>query len=63
LIRIETSAIDVQPLGFSIAEWRGFMLNGIDGAWTDEATRQAWRAAWSAAWSAEFDGLVAALPD
>ncbi|MEA3085469.1 MAG: hypothetical protein QOC89_3166 [Paraburkholderia sp.] len=35
------------------------MLNGIDGAWTDEATRQAW----SAAWSAEFDGLVAALPD
>lgn len=44
--------------GFSIAELRQFMLNGIDGAWIDEATRHAWRTAWGA----EFDALAAALP-
>ncbi|MBU9178626.1 adenosine deaminase [Burkholderia gladioli] len=43
--------------GFGIEALREFMLNGIDGAWVDEATRQAWRADWGP----EFDRLAAAL--
>lgn len=43
--------------GFSIAELRQFMLNGIDGAWIDEATRNTWRAAWGT----EFGALAARL--
>jgi hypothetical protein len=33
------------------------MLNGIDGAWVEEAQKHAWREAWAA----EFDGLKGAL--
>ena len=35
----------------------GFMINGIDGAWTDDTTRRQWRAEWTA----EFDRLRATL--
>ncbi|MBL0089578.1 MAG: adenosine deaminase [Ideonella sp.] len=28
--------------GFSLDELRGFMLNGLDGAWIDQGTRQRW---------------------
>lgn len=33
------------------------MLNGIDGAWIDDATKAAWRAAWAP----EFDALATTL--
>lgn len=41
-------------LGFSIAQLKSFMINGIDGAWVDEATKEAWKKAWCV----EFDGLA-----
>ena len=43
----------VRDFGFGVDDLRGFMLNGIDGAWVDESTRRRWRADWSA----EFDAL------
>jgi len=46
----------VQDFGFGVDDLRGFMLNGIDGAWIDAATRARWRHDWSA----EFDRLRAA---
>ena len=33
----------VRDFGFSIDDLRGFMLNGLDGAWMDAGTRRAWR--------------------
>lgn len=46
----------VRDFGFGVADLRGFMLNGIDGAWVDDGTRRRWRADWGA----EFDRLSAA---
>ena len=43
--------------GFGIDDLRGFMLNGIDGAWIDDSTRARWRADWTG----EFDALAAKL--
>jgi adenosine deaminase len=40
--------------GFDLAALRGFMLNGIDGAWVDGPTKTQWRSAWTR----EFDALV-----
>lgn len=37
--------------GFSLDDLRGFMLNGLDGAWIDDSTRRVWRGLWGA----EFD--------
>lgn len=45
-----------RDFGFSIDDLRGFMLNGIDGAWIDAGTRARWRQDWAA----EFDTLRAA---
>jgi len=47
----------VRDFGFSIDELRGFMHNGLDGAWIDDVQRRQWRAQWSA----EFDTLRLAL--
>ena len=47
----------MREFGFGIDDMRAFMLNGLDGAWIDEATRQAWRAEFSAT----FDALRARL--
>ncbi|MDH7794070.1 MULTISPECIES: adenosine deaminase [unclassified Beijerinckia] len=44
--------------GFAIDDLKNFMLNGIDGAWIDEETKQQWRRDWPA----EFDVLAQALP-
>lgn len=44
-------------LGLGLAELRQFMVNGIDGAWVDEQTKQIWKTNWLA----EFDSLVAAI--
>jgi adenosine deaminase len=38
---------------------RAMMLNGLDGAWMEDTTRQAWRASWTAT----FDALFSRLQD
>jgi adenosine deaminase len=43
--------------GFGIDDLRGFMLNGIDGAWVDTTTQESWRTQWAS----EFDALAATL--
>lgn len=53
-------AMMVRDFGFGLDALRGFMHNGLDGAWIDDGTRRDWRAQWSA----EFDALRARLaPD
>ena len=47
----------MRDFGFGLDELRGFMLNGIDAAWIDEAQRRGWRAEWAA----RFDSLRARL--
>ena len=50
----------VRDFGFSLDDLRGFMLNGLDGAWMDDTLRKRWRAEWPA----RFDALRAdLLPD
>lgn len=44
-----------RDFGFGLDDLRGFMLNGLDGAWIDEGTRRQWRAEFSSA----FDRLAA----
>lgn len=50
-------AMMVQHFGFGLADLRGFMLNGLDGAWLDDGTRQQWRAEFAQT----FDHLAATL--
>nr|WP_246541707.1 adenosine deaminase [Collimonas antrihumi] len=45
--------------GFGLDQLREFMLNGLDGAWIDEQTRQQWRTEWSAS----FDALRSRLAE
>ena len=47
----------VRDFGFSIDDLRGFMGNGLDGAWMDNATRRLWRANFEQ----RFDALRAQL--
>jgi adenosine deaminase len=42
-------------LGCAIADLRGFLLNGLRGAWIDDATRRLW----ARQWTAQFDALAA----
>jgi adenosine deaminase len=49
----------VADFEFGLDDLRGFMLNGLDAAWIDEARRTAWRAEWPR----EFDSLRAQLRD
>jgi len=44
-----------RDFGFSLDQLREFTVNGIDGAWVDEAQKRRWRADWLA----EFDALRA----
>ncbi|MDO5086371.1 MAG: adenosine deaminase [Comamonadaceae bacterium] len=46
-----------QDFGFGLDDLRQFMLNGVEGAWVDDATRRDWRTRFAA----EFDGLRAQL--
>jgi len=46
-----------RDFGFGLDELRGFMHNGLDGAWIDDTQRRAWRTQWSF----EFDALRARL--
>ena len=46
----------VRDFEFNLDDLRGFMHNGLDGAWLGEAQRREWRGEWSA----QFDALRAA---
>ncbi|MBB3177694.1 adenosine deaminase [Variovorax sp. Sphag1AA] len=48
----------VRDFGFGLDDLRGFMINGLDGAWIDDSLRRQWRTQWTA----EFDALRARLP-
>ncbi|WP_137896778.1 adenosine deaminase [Ramlibacter sp. 2FC] len=48
----------LRDFGFGLDELRGFMLNGLDAAWIDEATRRAWRADFTARFDALRAGIV-----
>jgi adenosine deaminase len=43
----------MKDFGFGLDDLRGFMLNGLDGAWIDDRTRAQWRREWTR----EFDNL------
>jgi len=43
----------VRDFDFTLDDLRGFLENGLDGAWIDERQRRTWRAQWLA----EFDAL------
>lgn len=47
----------VRDFGFGLDDLRGFMHNGLDGAWIDDTQRREWRTQWSQ----EFDALRARL--
>ena len=47
----------VRDFGFGLDDLRGFMLNGLDGAWIDDTQRRDWRMRWSDS----FDTLRARL--
>ncbi|WP_155835041.1 adenosine deaminase [Herbaspirillum sp. RV1423] len=47
----------MMEFGFGIDDMRGFMLNGLDGAWIEDDLRQRWRLEWSA----DFDTLRSKL--
>lgn len=50
----------VRDFGFGLDDLRGFLLNGLDGAWIDDTLRARWRTQWTG----EFDTLRARLaPD
>lgn len=46
-----------EHMGFGPADFRRFMLNGIDGCWVDDSTKSAWRTSYAA----DFDALAAQL--
>lgn len=50
-------AMMVRHFGYGLDDLRQCLLNGLDGAWIDDATRQAWRSDWCA----RFDALRAEL--
>lgn len=43
----------VRDFGFSVDDLRGFMRNGLDGAWLDDSTRRHWHSAFAQ----QFDAL------
>ncbi|MDM0104425.1 adenosine deaminase [Variovorax sp. J22R24] len=48
----------VRDFGFGLDDLRGFMHNGLDGAWIDDSLRRQWHTQWNY----EFDALRAQLP-
>ncbi len=53
----QTWSMMIEHFGYTLDDLRGFMLNGLDGAWIDDTTRLVWRAQWTA----EFDTLRGSL--
>ena len=47
-----------QDFGFDIDALRGFMLNGLDGAWIDETTRRCWRGVFMADFDAAREAIA-----
>lgn len=46
-----------EQMGFKPADFKQYVLNGIDGAWLDESTKRQWRQHWSL----EIDDLMTQL--
>jgi adenosine deaminase len=46
-----------EQMGFEPADFKGLVLNGIDGAWLDENTKRKWRKEWSQ----EIDQMISHL--
>lgn len=49
--------VAAEHMGFGPADFRRFMLNGIDGCWVDDSTKRQW----SEQFGREFDALAASL--
>lgn len=49
--------VAAEHLGFTVDDFRDCMLNGIDGSWLDESTKQEMRLGWTR----EFDELAAGI--
>ena len=49
--------VAAEHMGFEPADFRQFVMNGIDGAWVDESTKRRWRQEWSE----EIDDLISQL--
>jgi adenosine deaminase len=49
--------VAAQYMDFQPADFKRFVLNGIDGSWLDEHTKRQW----CSAWSEEIDGLLEEL--
>jgi adenosine deaminase len=52
--RMMVEDFEIEP-----GDLRAMMLNGLDGAWMEDSTRQAWRTSWAAT----FDALFSRLQD
>jgi adenosine deaminase len=46
-----------EQMGFAPADFKQFVINGIDAAWVDESTKRQWRQEWSQ----EIDELISQL--
>jgi adenosine deaminase len=49
--------VAAEHMGFGMADFRRFVMNGIDGCWADDGTKARWRQEWGA----EIDALTARL--
>ena len=49
--------VAAEHMGFTPADFKQFLLNAIDGTWTDEPTKREWRHNWAA----DFDALAAQI--
>lgn len=49
--------VAAEHMGFELADFKRFVMNGIDGCWIDEGTR----ATWKRDWGAEIDALAAQI--
>ncbi|MCW5320883.1 adenosine deaminase [Verminephrobacter aporrectodeae subsp. tuberculatae] len=52
----------VRDFGFGIDDLRGFMHNGLQGAWIDDTQRRQWRAEWDQSFDLLRAGLAAEPP-
>ncbi|MDE1180415.1 adenosine deaminase [Paraburkholderia sp.] len=54
----EAWALMFDHFGFGVDDLRQFMLNGVEGAWVDDATKAEWRANWVGAFDALAGGIA-----
>ena len=51
-----------RDFGYSIAQLRQCMLDGLDAAWIDDSVRRAWRADWCQRFDALHRECVPSMP-